>query len=296
VFDLETTGTAHSSRIVEIAVVKLDAQGRITEEWETLVNPGVPISNSHIHGVSDRHVADAPPFDQIAGLLAAKLDGHVLVAHNLRAFDLPILREHYEAIEGVVIQLGDGVDTMPRSGARKLKDVCAQCGVDLADSDAHSAIGDTRALARAFREGMAHVSAASACVVVTSNALLSAPAPTVTRGMVASPRPTSKWEPLQWTLERDQTFASSGPKSTRADTPIRKGRDALVQLGLTYKSVNSIPKRNPPDFLLTTSLELDNTKMRDARACGLPVVLLSDITTARIGSSLRAWHWIGEET
>ncbi len=98
------------------------------------------------------------------------------------------------------------------------------------------------------------------------------------------------------TLERDQTFASSGPKSTRADTPIRKGRDALVQLGLTYKSVNSIPKRNPPDFLLTTSLELDNTKMRDARACGLPVVLLSDITTARLGSILRAWRWKGSET
>ena len=52
VFDLETTGTAHSSRIVEIALVKLDAQGRITEEWETLVNPAVPIPNAQIHGVS----------------------------------------------------------------------------------------------------------------------------------------------------------------------------------------------------------------------------------------------------
>jgi hypothetical protein len=65
----------------------------------------------------------------------------------------------------------------------------------------------------------------------------------------------------------------------------------LVQLGLTYKKVNSIPKRNPPDFLLTTSLELDNTKMRDARASGLPVVLLSDIRASRLGSSLRAWRW-----
>ena len=69
----------------------------------------------------------------------------------------------------------------------------------------------------------------------------------------------------------------------------------MVQLGLTYKKVNAIPKRNPPDFLLTTSLELDNTKMRDARASGLPVVLLSDITTARLGSSLRAWRWRGDD-
>ena len=296
VFDLETTGTAHSSRIVEIAVVKLDAQGRITEEWETLVNPGIPIPNEHIHGVSDQHVADAPAFEQIAGLLAAKLDGHVLVAHNLRAFDLPILRAHYAATAGVVIELGDGIDTMPRNGARKLKDVCAECGVQLSDSDAHSAMGDTRALARAFRTGMDHVSAATSCVAVTSNTLLSAAAPTLTRAMAASPRPSSKWEPMPWKLERDQTFMSSGPKATRADTPIRKGRDALVQLGLIYKKLNSIPKRNPPDFLLTTSLDLDNTKMRDARVSGLPVVLLGDITTARLGSTLRAWRWKGGES
>jgi DNA polymerase III epsilon subunit-like protein len=293
VFDLETTGTAHSSRIVEIALVKLDAQGRITEEWETLVNPAVPIPNAQIHGVSDSHVADAPAFVEIAGLLAAKLDGHVLVAHNLRAFDLPILQAHYAAIPSVEIELGDGVDTMPRSGARKLKDVCAQCGVELTDADAHSAMGDTRALARAFRQGMAHVTAASACVSVTANALLSGPAPTLTRAMVASPQPKSSWEPMPWTLERDQTFAASGPQSTKVDSPIRRGRDALVRLGLTYKKVNSIPKRNPPDFLLATSLDLDNTKMRDARASGLPVVLLSDISTARIGSSVLAWCWHG---
>jgi DNA polymerase III epsilon subunit-like protein len=295
VFDLETTGTAHSSQIVEIAVVKLDAQGRITEEWETLVNPGVPIPNTQIHGVSDGHVAGAPAFAEIAGLLAAKLDGHVLVAHNLRAFDLPILRAQYEAIAGVEIELGDGVDTMPRSGARKLKDVCAQYGVDLAEADAHSAIGDTRALARAFRQGMAHVTGATAHVTVTTNPLLAAPAPTLTRAMVASPQTRSAWEPIQWMLERDQTFAASGPQSTKANSPIRRGRDALVQLGLIYKKVNAIPKRNPPDFLLTTSLELDSTKMRDARAIGLPVVLLSDITTARVGSSLRAWRWRGDD-
>jgi hypothetical protein len=36
--------------------------------------------------------------------------------------------------------------------------------------------------------------------------------------------------------------------------------------------------------------------MRDAWAGSLPVVLLSNITTARLGSMLRAWHWIGDET
>jgi len=75
-----------------------------------------------------------------------------------------------------------------------------------------------------------------------------------------------------------------------------QGVRCLGSAGLTCKSVNSIPQRNTPDFLFTTSLELDNTKMRDARSCILPVVLLSYITTARLGSMLLAWRWIGDET
>jgi len=75
-----------------------------------------------------------------------------------------------------------------------------------------------------------------------------------------------------------------------------QGLRCLGSAGLTNKSVNSIPQRNTPDFLLTTSLELDNTKMPDARAYSLPVALLSYITTARLGSMLLAWRWIGDET
>ena len=291
VFDLETTGFGRTARIVEIALVTLDPSGTITEVWETLVNPGITIPNSHIHGISDQDVANAPDFAEIAGLLAAKLDGHVLVAHNLRAFDLPILTSHYEQISGVMIELGDGVDTMPRSGARKLKAMCAQLGVELDDAEAHSALGDTRALAHAFRRGLPHVQPASNCVTVSDNSLLAAPARTLTRAMLGSAQTRSVWEPMQLTLTADQSFASTGPKSTKTDTPIKRGQDALIRLGLTYRRISSIPKRNPPDFLLTTSLNLSNTKMREARERSFPVVLLSDITSASIGSTIRAWRW-----
>ena len=43
-----------------------------------------------------------------------------------------------------------------------------------------------------------------------------------------------------------------------------QGLRCLGSAGLTYKSVNSIPKCNKLEFLLNTILELDNTKMRDA--------------------------------
>ncbi len=257
------------------------------------------VLHEEIHGLSDGHVAGAPPFDEIVGLLATKLEGNVLVAHNLCRFDLPVLRAHFEETAGVKIQLGDGIDTLPRTGKGKLKDICAQCGVDFPEADEHSAMGDAKALTRAFRQGMAHVTAATEPVSVKTNLLLSSPASTLTRSMVAFPQPKSSWQSMQLVLERDQTFASSGPSGlqyAKADTPIKRGRNALVELGLTYKKVNAISKSDPPDFLLTTSLELDNTKMSNARTRGLPVVLLSDVRAARLGSTVRAWRWQGDDS
>jgi len=95
VLDLETTGNGRSCRIVEIALVRLDPQGRITEEWETFIQPGMPIPNAHIHGIDDALVAGAPSFSEKAGSLAAKLHEHVLVAHILLSFDGPILEAHF---------------------------------------------------------------------------------------------------------------------------------------------------------------------------------------------------------
>ena len=43
VIDLETTGTADDSRITEIGVVKVRG-GEVLGEFQTLVNPGTPIS------------------------------------------------------------------------------------------------------------------------------------------------------------------------------------------------------------------------------------------------------------
>jgi DNA polymerase III epsilon subunit-like protein len=72
--------------------VQLNPEGKITEEWETLVHPGQPIPNTHIHGIDDALVTGAPHFAEIAGTLAAKLHEHVVVAHTCTVLTARFLR------------------------------------------------------------------------------------------------------------------------------------------------------------------------------------------------------------
>ena len=293
VLDLETTGTGRSCRIVEIALVRLNPQGRITEEWETLVHPGMPIPNAHIHGIDDALVAGAPSFAEIAGLLAAKLHEHVLVAHNLRHFDGPILEAHFAEVDGIDLTLGSGIDTMPKPRV-KLVDLCARHGVELDPVVAHTALGDTRALVKALLNGMAHLEPASHAVTVLRNGLISLPTRSVTRGMATSAKgPASGWTATSLQLEAGQVFITTGPPSMKTDTDIKRAEAHGIRIGLQYRKAASIPKRQPPDFLLSSSLTLSNRKMADAKELQLPVVLCSDFVQARCGGSVRAWRHQG---
>ncbi len=79
-----TTGfsPARGDRIVEIAVVRVDAGGRIQDEYATLVNPGRDVGPVLVHGISTTEVLGAPAFADVAGEVLARLDGAIVVAHN----------------------------------------------------------------------------------------------------------------------------------------------------------------------------------------------------------------------
>lgn len=290
--DLETTGVGRHCRIVEIALVRLDPQGRITEEWETLVHPGIPIPNAEIHGIDDALVAGARSFAEIAGSLAAKLHEHVLVAHNLRSFDGPILEAHFAQVDGLDLSLGSGVDTMP-SPRVKLVDLCARHGVELDPGVAHTALGDARALTRALQKGMAHLEPAGSAVAVQSNGLLSQPARPLTRAMAAATTVPLGWKSESFQLKVGQVFLTTAPASTKVNTDIKRAEVHGIAMGLEYRKVNSIPKRQPPAFLLSTSLTLANRKMKVAKEMQLPVVLCTDFMKVQSAGSVRAWRYQG---
>jgi DNA polymerase-3 subunit epsilon len=153
VVDVETTGLfpGRHDRVVEIGVVLLDRNGVAVDEWCSLVNPGRDLGPQHIHGIRASEVREAPTFADIAGDLAQRLIGHVVVAHNL-SFDIRFLSAEYHRI-GAHVPLGydRGIctmglsDTYLHNAARSLAACCASAGID--HHNAHSALHDARACA-----------------------------------------------------------------------------------------------------------------------------------------------------
>jgi DNA polymerase III epsilon subunit family exonuclease len=84
VFDIETTGPKMPpSRVMEIGAARVHS-GRIVAEFQTLVNPLMPIPPfiAGLTGIRDEMVADAPTFDEVAGHWLDFAGTSVLVAHN----------------------------------------------------------------------------------------------------------------------------------------------------------------------------------------------------------------------
>ncbi len=285
VFDLETTGlNTAECLIVEIGLVRVDPSGRISEVWESLVNPGsrIPVKATEKHHIGDKDVGQAPSFAEISSLLAAKIDQHVLVAHNLR-YDLPILERHFRDHSDLQIDLGAGICTLRGFGGdpadsfhKQLVHLCAFHGVDFDQRLAHTAIEDALPLAKALIKGMSHLEPSTSPVRVLTKLNNTAPTRTWTRGMLQS-LPEISWARILLQLKPGLIFATTGPPSFRADTPIRRSRSHAEALGLQYIKVNSFSKASMADFLLSTSLDLEYKKMIQAQELRIPIVLIEKI-------------------
>ncbi len=100
VVDLETTGgTAGSDSITEIGAVKVRT-GEVLGEFQTLVDPGVPISPfvSVLTGITDSMVSVAPRIEAVLPSFLEFARGSVLVAHNA-PFDVGFLRNACAALD-----------------------------------------------------------------------------------------------------------------------------------------------------------------------------------------------------
>ncbi|XWS58122.1 hypothetical protein CRYUN_Cryun08bG0007600 [Craigia yunnanensis] len=98
-YDTETSGLSRKDdRIIEIALQ--DLSGGENSTFQTLVNPGRYVANSHVHGITTNMVCrpDVPRMEELIPILLQfvksrqKPGGYVLWgAHNSFAFDLPFL-------------------------------------------------------------------------------------------------------------------------------------------------------------------------------------------------------------
>jgi DNA polymerase-3 subunit epsilon len=151
VIDVETTGFSpvKGDRIVEIAIARMDARGRIEDEYATLVNPGRDVGPVFVHGISNSEVLDAPTFEEIAGELLARMDGAVVVAHNA-AFEERFLAAEFARMD-LTLPLNPALCSLwlarrtLQSPNHKLTTLARAAGISTVD--AHTALADVRTVA-----------------------------------------------------------------------------------------------------------------------------------------------------
>ena len=145
---LETTGLspAGGDRIVELAVVRVDASGRIADEYATLVDPGRDVGPVLVHGIANSEVLGAPSFGDVAGALLDHLDGAVVVAHNAAVVERFLASEL--ARIGVTLPLNPALCSLwlarrtMRAPDHRLDTLARIAGLPVAD--AHTALADAR--------------------------------------------------------------------------------------------------------------------------------------------------------
>jgi DNA polymerase-3 subunit epsilon len=148
-FDLETTGLSlGSDRIIELALIRVSPQGDVLERVRRF-NPGIPIppEATAIHGITDRDVANEPPFSATARSLVELLENCDLAGFNIRRFDLPMLLAEFRraglpfSVKGRLL-----IDAQTIFHKEEPRDLSAAARFYLGREhrEAHTALGDIR--------------------------------------------------------------------------------------------------------------------------------------------------------
>ncbi len=156
VFDLETTGiSVTKDRVVEISAVKVHG-GKPTEEFTSLVNPGmhIPHEASRVNHITDDMVKDAPEFCGVLKEFDCFIGDMVLVGHNIHTFDLKFLYRDAQKFYGKVLS-NDYIDTLklsrdclPQLPHYRLEDLAKYYHIPA--EGAHRALNDCRVNQRVF--------------------------------------------------------------------------------------------------------------------------------------------------
>ena len=156
VVDVETSGlSATRHRVLQVAIVVADVDGRVLDSWVSLVRPRwrwmFRLGPREIHGLDRASLRKAPPAPIVFTELARRLDGTTFTAHNA-GFDAAFL-QHSARRLGVALDLTSQLCTLrmsrkldpDRQLSHRLADVSARYGV--ANAKPHDALEDALATA-----------------------------------------------------------------------------------------------------------------------------------------------------
>lgn len=155
IVDIETTGGyAAANGLTEIAIVLHDGEC-IVDEYETLINPNQPIPYfiQSLTGISDKMVAAAPQFDEVAEEIYSRLKDAVFIAHNVN-FDFSFVKHHlakagYDLQSNKLCTVRLARKIIPGLPSYSLGKLCRQLNIQI--KNRHRAMGDAYATSQLFQ-------------------------------------------------------------------------------------------------------------------------------------------------
>ena len=155
IVDIETTGGyAAANGITEISIHVFDGN-TVTEKFETLINPNQPIPYyiTAMTGISDKMVANAPTFEDVAEKIYTILYDKIFIAHNV-SFDYSFVKSHLKEAgfdlnskKLCTVRLSRKI--IPGLPSYSLGKLCQSLGITV--NDRHRAGGDTTATVKVFQ-------------------------------------------------------------------------------------------------------------------------------------------------
>lgn len=274
VVDVETSGLrAAEHRVLSVAALTLDAAGRVSREFHTLLDPGCDPGPVHVHGLTREVLRGSPSFDQVREQLSGLLTSRVMVAHNA-GFDYGFLAREFD-LSGAVLPVDRRLCTLalarrvsPPTPDCKLGTLATYYGIP--QSRAHDALDDARVLAEVLRALIA-----DAARLGVEPPLLSCPPKESQRG--TSGLPTSRSAPKQPCLYRYPGRLEPGGDLVQGMKVAITGstatdRGALIAMAESagLEVTTSVSKRT--SLLVSNSPQSGTSKARKAIEHGTPVV------------------------
>ena len=154
IVDIETTGSyAAANGITEISIHLSDGQ-HVTGKYSTLINPGQPIPPyiSAMTGITDKMVATAPRFEEVAENIFNLLHDKIFIAHNV-SFDYSFIKGHlkdagYDLNTKKLCTVRLSRKIFPGFPSYSLGKLSHSLGIKI--TDRHRAGGDAEATAKIF--------------------------------------------------------------------------------------------------------------------------------------------------
>jgi len=103
--DLETTGlNPLEDKIIEVGAVKMKPDGTVVEEFQSLVNPGVPLPEiiKELTGIQEEWLKTAPPIESLKEGLDEFMRDWPILGHSVQ-FDVNFLRQNQMAFNNPIL-------------------------------------------------------------------------------------------------------------------------------------------------------------------------------------------------